>query len=72
MDIRNADDARAWLRAWNGVPRRAVLRWVLEGQERAVAIMRGASGRYSAEQVADGEAAIVVLRSAAKGAAHGS
>lgn len=38
MMITNADDARAWIRAWGGKPRRGIAREVLRGVELAMAL----------------------------------
>lgn len=53
MSVTNADEARAWLRAWGGKPRRGILLAVLEGVEMSAALSRGieAEKKRAAAQV---------------------
>ncbi len=64
MSINNERDALEWLASWGGKPRPGVLRAAIEGLERSRGIMVNAPARYSAETVANIEAALRVLRAA--------
>lgn len=42
MDVKNAADAAAWLRAWDGAPRKGIAKETIRGLRMAASISKGA------------------------------
>ena len=51
MLIRDADSARAWLRAWSGKPRRGILLAVLDGLRMAAGLAQPQEAKRIGEAV---------------------
>lgn len=66
MEIRNANDARRWLAAWEGKPREGILGAAIDGLRRVVAVMTSGAyaGRYSAEDTRAACEALEILKGA--------